>query len=234
MSDHMKRLAVPRSWPIKKKLHVWVTKQSPGAHSIDESMPAVVVLRDMLGVCDTAKEAKRIVGNREVLVDGKALKDPRAPIGLMDVVSIPKMNANWRMLLTDKGKLTLVPIEESEAGWKLCRIEDKTLVKGGKVQLNFHDGRNILLDKDDYKTGDVLKVSFDGQKIVEAYPLSSGASALIFKGVHAGTVETVSDYVVVKGPSANVVKFTDGTETVKDNVFVIGASAPAIKMPEAS
>ena len=47
-------------------------------------------------------------------------------------------------------------------------------------------------------------------------------------------IETVSDYVVVKGPSANVVKFADGTETVKDNVFIIGASAPAIKMPEAS
>lgn len=234
MSDHMKRLAVPRSWPIKKKLHVWITKQSPGAHSVEESMSAVVVLRDMLGVCDTAKEAKRIVGNREVLVDGKALKDPRAPIGLMDVVTIPKMSASWRMLLTDKGKLTLVPIEESEAGWKLCRIENKTVVKGGRIQLNFHDGRNILLDKDQYKTGDVLKVAFDGQKVLEAYPLASGASALVFRGIHAGMIETVSDYVVVKGPSANVVKFADGTETVKDNVFIIGASAPAIKMPEAS
>ena len=183
---------------------------------------------------NAAKEAKRIVGNREVLVDGKALKDPRAPIGLMDVVTIPKMSASWRMLLTDKGKLTLVPIEESEAGWKLCRIENKTVVKGGRIQLNFHDGRNILLDKDQYKTGDVLKVAFDGQKVLEAYPLASGASALVFRGIHAGMIETVSDYVVVKGPSANVVKFADGTETVKDNVFIIGASAPAIKMPEAS
>ena len=39
---------------------------------------------------------------------------------------------------------------------------------------------------------------------------------------------------VVKGPAANLVMFTDGTETVADNCFVIGASAPVIKLPEAS
>lgn len=233
MSDHMKRIAIPRSWPLKKKAHVFTTKQSAGAHSLETSMPMVTVLRDMLAICDTAKEAKRIVGNRDVLVDGKAVKDPKAPVGLMDVLSIPKMDADYRMVLTPKGKLSLVKIDKAEASWKLCRIEDKTVVKGGKIQLNLHDGRNILLDKNDYKTGDVLKVSFDGQKIVEAFPLQAGAAALVSSGNHAGQVETVEEYEVIKGPSENVVKFKSGTETVKSNVFVIGASAPAIKLPEA-
>ena len=233
MSDHMKRIAIPRSWPLKKKAHVFTTKQSAGAHSLETSMPMVTVLRDMLAICDTAKEAKRIVGNRDVLVDGKAVKDPKAPVGLMDVLSIPKMDADYRMVLTPKGKLSLVKIDKAEASWKLCRIEDKTVVKGGKIQLNLHDGRNILLDKNDYKTGDVLKVSFDGQKIVEAFPLQAGAAALVSSGNHAGQVETVEEYEVIKGPSENIVKFKSGTETVKSNVFVIGASAPAIKLPEA-
>ena len=233
MSDHMKRIAIPRSWPLKKKAHVFTTKQSAGAHSLETSMPMVTVLRDMLAICDTAKEAKRIVGNRDVLVDGKAVKDPKAPVGLMDVLSIPKMDADYRMVLTPKGKLSLVKIDKAEASWKLGRIEDKTVVKGGKIQLNLHDGRNILLDKNDYKTGDVLKVSFDGQKIVEAFPLQAGAAALVSSGNHAGQVETVEEYEVIKGPSENVVKFKSGTETVKSNVFVIGASAPAIKLPEA-
>ena len=233
MSDHMKRLAVPRSWPVKKKSHVWITKQSAGAHSIEESMPAVVVLRDILGICDNAKEAKRAIADREILVDGKALKDYKAPIGLMDVVSIPKMKENYRMLLTSKGKMTLVPIPDENAKWKLCMIENKTVVAGGKIQLNFHDGRNIILDKNDYKTGDVLKVAFDGQKILDHYPLKDGAVALIIKGHHAGHINYVSDYVAVKGPAQNVVKFADGTETVKENVFIIGASEAAIKLPEA-
>ena len=233
MSDHMKRLAVPRSWPVKKKSHVWISKQSAGAHSIEESMPAVVVLRDILGICDTAKEAKRVIADREILVDGKALKDYRAPIGLMDVVSIPKMKQNYRMLLTNKGKLTLVSIPDANAAWKLCMIENKTVVTGGKIQLNFHDGRNIVLDKNEYKTGDVLKVAFDGQKILDHYPLKEGAIALIIKGHHAGHINTVSDYIAIKGPAQNVVKFADGTQTVKENVFIIGASEAAIMLPEA-
>ena len=232
MSDHMKRLAAPRSWPIKKKAHVFIAKQSAGSHSIESSMPAVVVIRDLLKICDTAREAKRIIGQRDVLVDGKAIKSPKAPIGLMDVITVPGLNASYRMLLTSKGKFTLVPIDDSEKDWKLCRIEDKTLVKGGKIQLNLHDGRNILLDKNEYKTGDVLKIAFDGQKILECYPMEAGATVLVSEGNHAGNIETITEYVVIAGPSANVVRFEGGFETVKKNVFVIGAKAPAIKLPE--
>lgn len=234
MSNQMKRLAAPRAWPLKRKVNVWVTKQSPGAHPIDKSMPALIVMRDMLKICDTAKEAKRIVGNREIIVDGKPLRSPKAPIGLMDVISIPKMKKEYRMLLTDKGKFTLVPITADEAKWKLCRIENKTTVRGGKIQLNLHDGRNIVLDKNQYRSGDVLKIELDGQKIAESYPLAKDALIMVIEGNKAGHTSLVSETVEVRGPSPNIVRFTDGGETVKDNVFVIGTKKAAIKIPEAS
>lgn len=234
MSDHLKRLAAPRSWPIKRKVNVWSTKQSAGAHSIEESVPALMVLRDMIKVCDTAREAKRIVGSRDFLVDGKPVRSVKAPVGIMDVISIPKMDLYYRIAITDKGKLAAVAIAKDEAAWKLCKIEGKTLVKGGKYQLNLHDGRNILLDKNQYKTGDVLKISVPDQKIVEVYELGAGAAALISKGQQAGKVAVVSEYIITKDAAANIVKFTDGTETVKKNVFVIGKDKPAIKLPEAS
>ncbi|MBP3385821.1 MAG: 30S ribosomal protein S4e [Candidatus Methanomethylophilaceae archaeon] len=234
MSDHMKRLAAPRTWPLKRKVSVWVTKQSAGAHSIEDSMSAVTVLRDMVGACDTAREAKRIIGNREMIVDGKPVKNPKAPVGFMDVISIPKMNLNYRMLITDKGKLTLVEIDADEASWELCRIEDKTVIKGGKIQLNLSGGRNILLDKNDYKCGDTLKVSFDGQKILDHYPLAGGSTVLIKEGSHSGDIKTVKDVEIVRGAAPNLVLFTDGTETVMRNCFVIGSDKPALKLPEAS
>lgn len=234
MSDHMKRLAAPKTWPIKRKASIWVTKQSAGAHSIEGSMSAVTVLRDMVGACDTAREAKRIIGNREMFVDGKAVKNPKAPVGFMDVISVPKMNLNYRMLLSDKGKLMLVPIDAEEAAWELCKIEDKTVVKGGKYQLNLSGGRNIILDKNDYKCGDSLKVAFEGQKILDHYPLVAGCTVLIKEGSHTGDVKTVKDVEVIRGPSPNIVIFTDGTETVQRNCFVLGADKSAIKLPEAS
>jgi len=234
MSTQMKRLTAPRSWPLKRKIRVWVTKQSPGPHSIEMSMPAAVVLRDILKVCDTAKEAKRIIGDREILIDGKPLRSHKMPVGLMDVVSIPKIGKNYRMLLTDKGKLTLIEISEAESKWKLCKLQNKTTVRNGKIQLNLHDGRNIVLDKNEYRTGDVLKIELDGQKISASYPLAPGSLAMIFEGPHAGKTAVVSECIIRRGSAANVVRFEDGTETVRDNVFIIGVKKSAIKLPEAS
>lgn len=234
MSDHMKRLAAPRTWPLKRKVSVWVTKQSAGAHSIEDSMSAVTVLRDMVGACDTAREAKRIIGNREMFVDGKAVKNPKAPVGFMDVISIPKMNLNYRMLITDKGKLALVPIDADEAAWEICKIMDKTVVKGGKIQLNLSGGRNILLDKNDYKCGDSLKIAFEGQAIMDHYALAAGNTVLIKEGAHSGSIKTVKEVEIVRGSAPNLVIFTDGTQTVVDNCFVIGAAQSAVKLPEAS
>lgn len=197
-------------------------------------MPAIVVLRDMIGVCDTAREAKRIVGNREVLVGGVPIKDPRMPIGLMDVVSIPKMDVAYRILLTDKGKLTAHKIDKDQSEWTLCRVEGKSLVKGGKFQIHLSGGRNILSEKDDYKTGDTVKFNFAENKIVDHYTLGEGSVALIIEGNHAGKTEVVSEYTITKGNGANVVKFQNGGETVEKNVFVIGGKTAAITIPEAS
>jgi small subunit ribosomal protein S4e len=234
MSDHMKRIAAPKTWPLKRKASIWAAKQSAGAHSVEASMPATMVLRDMIGVCDTAKEAKRIIGNREMFVDGVAVKNPKAPVGFMDVISIPKMEKSYRMLISDKGKLTTVEIPESETKCKICRIEGKTKIKDGKIQLNLSGGRNITIGENNYKTGDSLMIDLADQKILEVFPLSAGAFAMVIEGLHAGKTYTVSECAVIRGPSENIVKFACGTETVKSNVFVIGNGTPAIKLPEAS
>jgi small subunit ribosomal protein S4e len=234
MSDHMKRLAAPRTWPLKRKVSVWATKQSPGAHSVESSMPAVLILRDMIGVCDTAREAKRIIGNRELIVDGKAVKNPKAPVGVMDTIVIPKMGLAFRMLLSEKGKFILVPISVDEAKVKLCRIENKTTVKDGKFQINLSGGRNIILDKNDYKVGDTLKIEVPDQKVIEHYPAKSGAKVLIVKGSQSGKIKTVKDLIVVKGSAENIVVFDDGTETTNCNIFVVGERKVEITMPEAS
>ncbi|MBO7352553.1 MAG: 30S ribosomal protein S4e [Candidatus Methanomethylophilaceae archaeon] len=230
MSDHMKRLAAPRSWPLKRKANVFITKQSAGAHSIEDSMAAVVVLRDMIEACDTAREAKRIIGNRELFVNGKAVKDPKAPIGFMDAVSIPKMDLYYRMFITNKGKLTLVPISKDEAAWGLYKIQDKTVVKDGKFQLNLSGGRNIVIDKNDYKCNDTLKVEYEGQKVLECYPFAAGSTVLIKEGAQSGKVKTVKEVQIIRGSAPNVVVFSDDTQTILDNCFIIGADKPAITL----
>lgn len=233
MSNHIKRLTIPNSWKIPKKENVWAVKPSPGKHPIEQAMPLGMVIRDMLHYADTMKEARRIIGAKKIYVDGSPETDYKAPVGLMDVISIPDSGENYRMLFDARGRLTMTPIDSERAKWKLCSVYNKTSIRGGKTQINLHDGRNIIVDKDVYRTGDVLKISLPEQKIIKHLKMEEGNRALVIGGRHRGSLAVVSDYEVIKGPHPNIVRFKEGFETIKDNVFVVGTNVSEIKLPEA-
>src|SRR3989304_4822409 len=84
------------------------------------------------------------------------------------------------------GRKALFPVDDADAKWKLCRIEDKTTVRGGKIQINLHDGRNLLVPKNEYRTGTTLKLQLPGQKVLGHYELVPGAPTVITGGKHGG------------------------------------------------
>lgn len=234
MSSDMKRLTAPRSWAVPRKKHVWIVKPNPGPHPLDMSMPILLVIRDMLHLCDTAAEAQRILSARQVLVDGRVVTERRFPVGLMDVVSIPKINMHMRMLVDRNGRLRLVTVPEGRQNTKLCRIEKKTTVKNGKTQLNLHDGRCILVEKDSYHSGDSIKIELPSQKILETHKMAKGSFAMVTSGAHAGEIGTIEEVIVTLSSAPNQIKMKDGLLTVKPNVFVIGTKVPEIVLPEGS
>ncbi|MBI5001559.1 MAG: 30S ribosomal protein S4e [Euryarchaeota archaeon] len=234
MSKHLKRLAAPRTWPIKRKVSVWVPKPSPGPHGVERSVPLYLLMRDMLNLCGTAREAKRIIGQRQILVDGKIATDPKLPVGLMDVVSVPKTKEHFRMMLNKLGVFSLVRIDDASAKWKLARVERKVSVRGGKMQLGLHDGRCAVVEKTKVKTGDTLKIEVPSQKVLGVYALDKGNMAMLVAGLHVGELHAIEGYKVTRNPKANMVTFADGLSTVKGNVFVVGKDAPEVKMPEVS
>jgi small subunit ribosomal protein S4e len=234
MSFHQKRLSSSKVLSIPKKRHKWVTKSAPGPHPGDRSVPLLVAVRDNLGLCDSSREARRIIGNREIIVDMRPTRDFKRPLGLMDTVSVPKADVHFRVVLDRKGKLQFVPVGETDVAWKLVRIEDKTTLKGGRTQLNCHDGRNILIEKDVYKTGDVLKVELPTQKVLAHYPMTKGAVAMVISGSHTGEMSTVVQRTPTRGSAEDLVEFEDGFATTKSNVFVVGSERAEVSVPEVS
>ena len=234
MSNDMKRVTAPRSWPVAKKTSAWIARPRAGPHGLQDSMPIALVLREVLGVADTAREVKRILGDRQVRVDGRVVTDYNFPVGLMDVVSLPKVDQHYRMVMDRNGKFRLMKLTEGKQNWKLCRIEGKTTVPGGKTQLNLHDGRNLLVGKDSYKVGDVLKIEVPSQKILDTYRLAKGSTVMITGGSNVGDLAVIEEYVVKRTTVPNVIKFKDGRSTVKHNVFVVGNKGPEVELPEAS
>jgi small subunit ribosomal protein S4e len=231
----MKRLASPRSWKIPKKSSTWVPKPTAGKHGIEHSIPLGVVLRDYLKLVDTMTEAKRVLGNREVKVDGRIATGHKTPVGLMDVVSIPKTEKSYRVVLDHHGRVSLTEIGASEAGWKFCRIEGKTTVSGGRIQLNLHDGRNVIVKESTYKTGDVLKIALPDQEVKSHYPFGKGMTAFITGGAHVGEFAKVQDTETIRSPRPNLVTLLSGDQpfsTVRPYVFLVGKDKPEIALPE--
>ncbi len=232
----LKRLLAPRFWRVGKKVAPWVISPSPGPHKKFECIPLGIIVRDILGYAETYKEAKKIIKAREILVDGRVRRDHKYPVGLMDVVSIPRTKENFRITV-DKDGLKLIRIPEEEAKVKVCKIKSKTKVKGGKVQLNLHDGRNVLVDEkeDEFKTGDSLLIEIPSQKILEHIRLEEGATVLVTKGKKAGRLARVKSVTKPKFKQpAKVVCEGDGEEfeVLKEHVIVVGKGKPAIKLVE--
>ncbi len=234
MKRHQKSYEAPTErWGIPTKERAWTAKAIPGPHSKDKGVPLLVLIRDILGYAERGREAERAIGERKVKVDGKVVTQPNLPVGLMDVLSISGVDESYRVLFDQHGSVHLGPIEEGDENWKLCRIDDKKEIKGGTIQYNLHDGRNINLDEPNaHKTKDVLKIDLPSQNIMDSYPFQEDMLALVIGGKHIGELGKIQEYEVVKGSQSNMVHFEEGMSTVEENVFVVGKEKPEIKIPE--
>ena len=219
-SSHMKRLTMPRSWPLPRKSTIWIQKPNPCGHTLEHCMPLGVVLRDVLGVAQTRREAKRIVHSKLVKVDGNLESDSGRGVGLMDV--LPVGDDNYRCILDTNGKLRYRPIPKKSASTKTCRVTGRSTIKGGKTQVHLHDGRNLLFDESpDYKTGDSLVISLPDQDIKAHHKFEEGSIAYLTGGSHIGETAIVRGHEIKRSSKANEVKFDD-FGTISDYVFVIG------------
>lgn len=245
---HLKRKPAPKFWPIHRKEAVFTVRPKPGPHPISRCVPLTLIVRDILGIAKTRREVKKIVSQGKIWVDGKVQKEDLFPTGLMDVISIPDMEKAYRVLPSQKG-LALYPAgKKEEAGFKLCRIENKTTVKDGHIQLNFHDGRNMLIrvkdanhpEEDVFQTLDTLKINLPNQEIAGHFKLSEGAPAIIIDGKNIGKFGKI--VAIEKRPGQKrrntlvTIEDSDGNrfQTTMDYIFVIGDKQPHISLTEAS
>ena len=233
---HLKRYKAPKTWPIHPKEDTWTVKPSAGSHAIVDAIPLTLVIRDILKLADNSREAKRIINSGNVLVDGRVVKDYKFPVGFMDVLTIPKTEENYRILLDTKGRLTLHPIAAEDATYKLTKITNKSIIKGGKTQLNLHDGRNVLVDEDVYAGQDVVCISVPEQEIKENFKFEDGVVVLVTGGKHTGELGKIQEVIVDESSKPNTVIIEkangDSFLTLKEYAFVIGKDEPAIDLLE--
>ncbi len=237
MSNHLKRLVAPESWRIPKKTQKLIMKTAPGPHNAG-ALPVGVWLREHIGIAQNASEVKKILHQRDVLVNGRPCKDPRIGLGVFDIISIPKLGKHYRIQLDKRGNLISVEIPEESAKTRLCKIRNKTIIKGGKVQLNLAYGANILADNT-YKAKDSIVVTLgdpetgeDRFRIVDHFPFAEGNVAMIVGGKHSGKVGRIVEIIKTASSVPNRVVLVDDSaderfETIEEYIFMVGRSGVA-------
>ncbi len=221
--NHLKRISVPKTWDVSRKTFKFIVRPKgylESAHSV------AVILKEYLKLAGTRAEAKKIVNNGAVTVDGKIVKSDRLPVGMMSVISVG--GKDYRMLLNGRGKLFLKTLNSKENNTKLCKIISKTTLKGNKLQIGFHDGRTMLTEKKDFKLNDTIAFKLPDFKIIDCLKLAKNAKAYLIGGSNVGgkgIVESVSDSVILKIGEKLVT-------ASKENVFVIGNESELISVSD--
>jgi small subunit ribosomal protein S4e len=230
----LKRGAAPSSWTIPRKGTKWVKRPAPGPHAQDASIPILLVLRDVRKVVASAREARILLRQGNVHVDGRVVRDLAWGVGLFDTVSLEKpLDEHFRVLRDRSGRLVLVPIPAKEAATKIGRVRFKHTVRGGKVEVTLHDGRNLLVPPSNaWKVGDSVQLELPKQKVVGHLPLSPGKLAYIAGGSHVGELGRVERVEVRNSSQPNLVHFKEGFSTVKEYVYIVGEQAPVVTLPE--
>jgi small subunit ribosomal protein S4e len=208
--SHLKRHAIPKSWPIQRKGTAFVVQPNRG---FSESLPILIILRDLLKVAQNRKEAKKMIHMKNILLNSKEVRDEKEGVLLFDVITLVPSNKNYRLVVLKNEKFSIEEIKESEANTKIIKIIGKKVLKGKKVQLNLSDGRNILSNIK-CGTGDSVLLNLKSKKIEKCIPLEKNSEAIVFAGKHSGE----KGKVVEINKEGKVVEINNGKENI--NVLI--------------
>lgn len=180
--SHLKRNSVPKSWPVQRKGTAFVVKTKLG---LSNSLPVLIILRDLLKLAQNRKEVKKMIHMKEILLNGKEVRDEKQGVVLFDIITIVSSKKNYRLVVLKNEKLNIEEIKEGEANSKVAKIIDKKMLKGKRIQINLSDGRNFISDIKS-KVNDSVIINLKTKKIEKCLPLEENSEVVVFAGKHSG------------------------------------------------
>lgn len=233
---HQKRISAPSHWMMDKLSGVWAPRPASGPHKIRECLPLIVLLRNRLKYALNYTEAKAIMIQRLIKVDGKVRTKHTYPAGFMDCVTIESTNEHFRLLYDVKGRFAVHKITKAESTYKLCRVNK--IVKGAKGinHVVTHDGRTIRFPDPEIKVNDSVKLDIATGNIDDWVKFENGNVCMITGGNNMGRVGVIQHREKHPG-SFEIVHLKDASDhhfaTRLSNVMVIGkGTKPWVSLPK--
>ncbi|MAE49873.1 hypothetical protein CMI48_03530 [Candidatus Pacearchaeota archaeon] len=176
---HQNRNQVNKRIPLPRKGTKYVAR-ALSHHT--KAVPLVIAIRDMLKLAQTSREVNHLMKQGLLKINGKTPKDIRESIKLFGLLQADK---TYQLTLSPTHKFTFT---ETTSKNRPIKVVNKIARPNNKIQVNGHDGSNILLDATkakDIKTNDTLLLSPDN-KLSKHLPLDKAKTGFVFAGKYAG------------------------------------------------
>ena len=241
---HKKRLSAPITYPIKRKHGKFTIRPYPTRGKFDSSIPLGIIVREILGYAKTLREVKKILSRKMVEVDGKVRTDYKFAIGPMDTLKITKTGDYYRLVpYQGKRRFTLNPITEEEANYKILQVIKKNSMRGGFLQLTFHDGRTLAVNSSEETTIPIQEISpkdsvlynLITNEIEDHYPFEEGNIGLVMGGHNVGLQGKITEVESQLGRKMKTITFqTEEGEikTTDTHIFIVGKDKAMVKIPQ--
>lgn len=205
---HQSRQEATTRLPIERKGTTYVARASS---DLENSVPVVIAVRDILHLAKTKREVKKMITQKILKINGKNVIDFHESVKLFNILEAGK---TYVLKLSPTRKFFLEEVKDGKE--RLCKVIGKKLLAKDKIQLNLHDGTNVLGDNK-IKIGDSLHLDLSG-KIKKHVPLEKGKEVFIIAGRYEGQTGKISD---VQGKKASI-KFKEGSSNLDfDSIIVL-------------
>ena len=222
----------PTFWGINRKEKRFVITVRPGSHPKNYSIPTAVLLRDTLKKVKTLREAKSSIYGGKIKIDGVTQKSLHHSIGLMDVIELDGTTDVYRLVPKQGHVLQPIKIDSAEKSKKLAKVKSKTIIKGGKTQLGFHDGRTMITDMK-ANIDDTCLLQIPEQKILDVIKFEKNSQVIVTRGINTGRIGLVNE--IKQGtftlPKRISVIIDDNTVEIPVTItMVVGKDKPIIQI----
>jgi len=196
------RNKMPNEWPINRKGTKYIATTS---HAKNNSISLLFVIRNILKIANTRKEVKDILMHSGIFVSGKAIKNEKFPVQIDDIIHIPGINKNFKLIL-ENGLFKITEISEKEASKKIVKVIGKNKIGKNKMQINLRDGQNMILSSKDLAVGDSVIINNKDKKLEKIISLKEGVHVDIIGGKYAGSKGTLSKIKTMERGKRYIVK----------------------------
>ncbi len=213
---HLKRNQFQKFWPISRKGTKYLALST---HNQTTSIPILIVARDIIKIIKTKKELKKVISEKNILINNNEIRETNYPVCLFDIIKIG--NKFYKTGLSKEKKLVFNEISEKESNTKPFKIIGKKILGKDKIQYNLLDGRN-LVSKEKANTGDTMLYNFKTKKPEKIISLEKGKNCFVISGAHAG-IEGKIENILERGGKklARILKDNEKINVWTRNIVVV-------------